>query len=128
MACHHLRFSGKPEEAIPVCKKAIRLEPFAPGTYYANLGMAYFQNGTDCEEAVKACEKGLKLAPEGMIDTHMGDHRLQRVRQGEGSTENGKGAPPDQPEIFGGGLYQKDPAKHQKDKDRIAEALRKAGL
>ena len=61
------RIAGKPAEAIPMCKKAIRLEPFAPGTYYANLGMAFFQNGTDCEEAVKACEKALKLAPEGMM-------------------------------------------------------------
>ena len=41
----------------------------------------------------------------------MGDHRLQRVRQGEGSAEDGEGAPPDQPEIFGGGLYQKDSRK-----------------
>jgi tetratricopeptide (TPR) repeat protein len=29
--------------------------------------MAYFQNGSDCEEAVKACEKGLERAPESMI-------------------------------------------------------------
>jgi hypothetical protein len=26
--------------------------------------MTYFQNGSDCEEAVKACEKGLERAPE----------------------------------------------------------------
>ena len=58
MACLVLRFSGKPAESIPVCRKSIRLEPFAPGIYYGNLGMAYFTNGTDCEEAVKACEEG----------------------------------------------------------------------
>ena len=51
------RIAGKPAEAIPM--KAIRLGAFTPGTYYANLGMAFFQNGTDCEEAVKACEKAL---------------------------------------------------------------------
>ena len=66
-ACLIYRIAGKPAEAIPMCRKAIRLEPFAPGMYYANLGMAFFQNGTDCEEAVKACEKALKLAPEGMM-------------------------------------------------------------
>src|SRR5512140_1294939 len=66
-ACIIYRVAGEPAEAIPMCKKAIRFEPFAPGSYYANLGMAFFQNGTDCEEAVKACEKALKLAPEGMM-------------------------------------------------------------
>ena len=59
--------SGSPErrrKPFRLCKKAIRLEPFTPGNYYGNLGMAYFQKGGDCEEAVKACEEGLKRAPE----------------------------------------------------------------
>ena len=52
-------FTGLPESRRKPsrCKKSIRLEPFAPGLYYSNLGMAYFQNGTDCDEAVKACER-----------------------------------------------------------------------
>ena len=33
-----LRYAGRPEEAIPVLEKAIRLNPFPPGIYYSNLG------------------------------------------------------------------------------------------
>jgi len=45
--------------AIPVCKKAIRLEPYAPAAYYYNLGMAYLMGG-QCEEAISACEEALR--------------------------------------------------------------------
>ncbi|MDH3802895.1 MAG: hypothetical protein OEU80_12530, partial [Deltaproteobacteria bacterium] len=40
-----LSYAGRPEEAIPLLKKAIRLEPFTPGIYYDNLGAAYRNAG-----------------------------------------------------------------------------------
>ena len=126
-ACIIYRVAGKPAEAIPMCKKAIRLEPFAPGFYYANLGMAFFQNGTDCDEAVKACEKALKLAPEGMI-IHLwattvfsacGREKEARKTAKELLRINLK---------FSVEAFAKRLPQNQKDKDRIVEALRKAGL
>ncbi len=126
-ACIIYRIASKPAEAIPMCKKAIRLEPFAPGTYYANLGMAFFHNGTDCEEAVKACEKALKLAPEGMmihvwattVFSECGREKEARKTAKELLRINPK---------FSVEAYTKRIPQNQKDKDRIAEALRKAGL
>jgi tetratricopeptide (TPR) repeat protein len=126
-ACIIYRIAGKPAEAIPMCKKAIRLEPFAPGAYHANLGMAFFQNGTDCEEAVKACEKALKLAPEGMmihiwsttVFSECGREKEARKTAKELLRINPK---------FSVEAYTKKIPQNQKDKDRIAEALRKAGL
>ena len=123
-----LRISGKPEESIPVCKKSIRLEPFTPGIYYGNLGMAYFTNGTDCEEAVKACEKGLERAPEGMIVHFMATTVFSACGKEKEARKTAKELLRINPKFSAETFANKLPQKDQKDKDRIVEALRKAGL
>ena len=126
-ACIIYRIAGKPADAIPMCKKAIRLEPFAPGTYYANLGMAFFQNGTDCEEAVKACEKALKLTPEGMMIHIWATTVFSACGKEKEARKTAKDLLRINPK-FSVEAYTKKIPQNQKDKDRIAEALRKAGL
>ena len=128
MACLVLRFSGKAAESIPVCKKSIRLEPFAPGIYYGNLGMAYFTNGTDCEEAVKACEKGLERAPEGMIVHFMATTVFSACGKEKEARKTAKELIRISPKFSADSFAKRLPQKNQKDKDRIVEALRKAGL
>ena len=71
-----LRWSGKPTESIPVFKKSIRLEPLAPDIYNDKWRWPISTNGTDCEEAIAACEKGLKRAAGRHDVTLHGDHRL----------------------------------------------------
>jgi adenylate cyclase len=128
MACLVLRFSGKPAESIPVCKKSIRLEPFAPGIYYGNLGMAYFTNGTDCEEAVKACEKGLERAPDGMIVHFMATTVFSACGREKEARKTAKELLRISPKFSAESFAKRLPQKNQKDKDRIVDALRKAGL
>jgi adenylate cyclase len=128
MACLVLRFSGKPAESIPVCKKSIRLEPFAPGIYYGNLGMAYFTNGTDCEEAVKACEEGLRRAPDGMIVHFMATTVFSACGKEKEARKTAKELLRINPKFSAESFAKRLPQIHQKDKDRITEALRKAGL
>ncbi len=123
-----LRFSGKPAESIPVCKKSIRLEPFTPGIYYGNLGMAYFQNGSDCEEAVKACEKGLERAPEGMIVHFMATTVFSACGKEKEARKTAKELLRISPKFSAESFAKRLPQNHQEDKDRIVEALRKAGL
>jgi adenylate cyclase len=123
-----LRLSGKPEESIPVYKKSIRLEPFTPGIYYGSMGMAYFAIGTDCGEAVKACEEGIKRAPEGML-VHV---FATAVFSGCGKEKEARKAAKEllriNPKFSADSFAKKLPQKHQKDKDRFVDALRKAGL
>jgi len=126
-ACIIYRVAGKPAEAIPMCKKAIRLEPFAPGNYYANLGMAFFQNGTDCEEAVKACEKALRLAPEGMMIHIWATTVFSACGREKEARKTAKELLRINPR-FSVEAYTNRIPQNQKDKDRIAEALRRAGL
>jgi tetratricopeptide (TPR) repeat protein len=127
-ACFAYRFASMPAEAIPMCKKAIRLEPFAPGIYYGNLGMAYFQNGSNCEEAVKACEEGLKRAPEGMIVHFMATTVFSACGREKEARKTAKELLRINPKFSVEAFASRLPQKDQKDKDRIADALRKAGL
>jgi len=128
MACLVLRFSGKPAESIPVCEKSVRLEPFAPGIYYGNLGMAYFTNGTNCEEAIKAVGKGLELTPDGMIVHFMATTVYSACGKEKEARKTAKQLLRISPKFSAESFAKRLPQIHQKDKDWITDALRKAGL
>jgi tetratricopeptide (TPR) repeat protein len=53
---------GKPEEAIELFKKAMRLCPFPPSYNYLGLGIAYRTAGR-CEEAITEFKKALHVTP-----------------------------------------------------------------
>lgn len=55
-------WSGRPEEAIPLYHKSIRLNPFAPGIYFAALSAAYRMAG-QYEEAVAQAKKAVEREP-----------------------------------------------------------------
>ena len=57
-----LVYSGRPEEAIPLLEKAIRLNPLAPSPFYNHLGLAFRLTGR-LEEAVALNKKSLLRAP-----------------------------------------------------------------
>lgn len=61
-----LNLAGSPEQAIPVSKKAIRLNPFAPGHYFHCLAMAYRDIGR-YEEAIEWGEKAVERSPESVL-------------------------------------------------------------
>ncbi len=58
-----LRAANRPEEAIPLYQKAIRLTPIGTPFMYADLGRALRSTGL-FEEAVSAFNKAIQLAPE----------------------------------------------------------------
>ena len=123
-----LRLSGKPAESIPVYKKAIRLEPFTPGIYYGSMGMAYITNRTDCGEAVKACEEGIKRAPEGMLVHVFATTVFSECGKEKEARKTAKELLRINPKFSAESYVKRLPQKDQKDKDQIFEALRKAGL
>ena len=123
-----LRFSGKPAESITACKKSIRLHPFTPGLYYGNLGMAYFQNRSNCEEAVKTCEEGIKRAPERMIVYFMAATVFSACGKEEEARKAAKELLRISPNFSVESFAKRLPQNKQEDKDRIVEALRMAGL
>jgi adenylate cyclase len=54
---------GRPEEAIPLQQKAIRLSPHGPSNYYRDFGNTLRVAGR-FEEAVSAHKKAIQLAPD----------------------------------------------------------------
>jgi tetratricopeptide (TPR) repeat protein len=65
-----LTSAGRPQEAIPMFQKAIRLNPSGPAWYYTSFGQALRMTGR-FEEAVSAYEKAIPLAPNS-IWAHFG--------------------------------------------------------
>lgn len=122
-----LRYAGKSKEAIPVIRKALRLEPIPPDIYVQNLALVYFQTG-DCKEAIATCEKGLKRQPD-----HLSAHVIMATVYGSCGRE--KEARKEAAEILRiNPKFTVDsftrilPYKNPSDRDRTAQGLRKAGL
>ncbi len=119
----------KPEEAIPMFQKAIRLNPNASTITFVNLGHA-FRNAGRFEEAVSTYKKGIQRAPDyiiahiGLGTTYslMGRDNEARAEAKEVLRINPK---------FSLGHFAKTGASAYKDQseiDKIVNAMRKAGL
>jgi adenylate cyclase len=57
---------GRPEEAIALYEKAMRLSPFPPSYYYLNLGHAY-RSTERYKEAITEYKKALHLTPKNVF-------------------------------------------------------------
>ena len=122
-----LSYAGRPEEAIPLLKKAIRLEPFTPGIYYDNLGAAY-RNAGQCDEAISAYEEALRRASSN-FRVHAGATAAYSICGREEEARAGAAGVLRINPNFSCDSYAKIlPYKNQADIDRVIGALRKAGL
>jgi adenylate cyclase len=122
-----LTYAGRPEEAIPLFQKAIRLNPFGPSSLYREFGHALRDTGR-FEEAVSAYKKAIQLAPDnltahaGLAFTYslMGREKEARAEAAEVLRINPKFSV----DYFAKVLAYKD----QSQTDKFMNALRKAGL
>jgi adenylate cyclase len=122
-----LRFAGRPEEAIPVYQKAIRLNPLAPSFLYLSYGSTLRQTGR-FEESVSAIKKAIQISPDnilghtGLAATYsmMGREKEARAEAAEVLRINPK---------FSVDSYAKIVQyKDQSETYKFVDALRKAGL
>jgi len=122
-----LLFACRPEEAIPLFQKAIRLNPLGPTWYFQQFGHALRITGR-FEEAVSAYKKALQRAPDNIIAhtaltatySLMGREKEARAEAEEVIRINPK---------FSLDNYAKTlPYKDQSVNDKYVDACRKAGL
>jgi adenylate cyclase len=122
-----LAVAGRPEEAIPLFQKAIRLNPFGPSYLYREFGEALRDTGR-FEEAVSAYKKAIQLAPDN-ITAHihltttyiwMGREKEARAEAAEVLRINPKFSVDSHAMMLS--------FKDQSVNDRVVAALRKAGL
>ena len=122
-----LNFAGRPEEAIPVLQKAIRLNPVGDSLNFYHLGQAYRLTGR-FEKAVSEYKKALQRGPDnlfahlGLTATYsiMGREQEARTQAAEVLRLNPK---------FSVDSYAKRiNFKDQSIADKYIDALREAGL
>jgi adenylate cyclase len=124
---YNLARAGRPEEALPLVQKAMRLNPFGPPSTPQVLGEVLRDTGR-FEEAVSAYKEALRRAPNyffahiGLAGTYsmMGREKDARAEAAEVLRINPK---------FSLDNYAKMLAyKDQSQADKVINALRKAGL
>jgi adenylate cyclase len=122
-----LRRADRPEEAIPLFQKAIRLTPFGASVLYRDFGAA-LRNTRRFEEAVSAYKKAIQLAPND-ISAHMqlaatyslmGRENEARAEAAEVLRIN--------PKFSLDYVAKTFTSKDQSRRDELINALRKAGL
>jgi len=122
-----LTFAGRWEESIPQYKQAIRLNPIPPNLYYYSIGLSYCYIG-QYKKGVRWCEKAVRREPDSLIARIMmivaysfsGRHEEARIEAAEVLRIS--------PKFSLEKFEKKVTYKKKTDKDRLIDALRKAGL
>ena len=119
--------AGRPAEAIPLYKKAIRLNPNTPSHHYYNLGYALWMMGR-YKEALEAGEESRKRNPDEMFS-----HILLAVTYIElGRDEDAQASAAEvlriNPNLTLEWMAKMVPWKNKDDVNRLNEDLSKAGL
>ncbi len=122
-----LRWAGKSKEALPVIRKALRLEPIPPDNYVQQMALIYFQTG-DCKEAIAACEKGLKRQPDHLVSHVIIAAVYGSCGREKEAREEGTEVLRINPKFTVEPFMRNTPYKNPSDRDRVAQGLRKAGL
>jgi adenylate cyclase len=122
-----LQFACRPEEAIPLFQKAIRLNPYGPIFYYRNLGYVFWMTGR-YEEAVSVLKKVIQRSP-NHITVHLGlaATYIMMGRDREARTEAAEVLRID-PNFSLDRFAKVFPYKDQSVTDNLINACRKAGL
>ena len=119
-----LNWAGRPEEALPLLERAMRLNPLPPSFYYLHCGTSYRMTGR-FEEAVAMFKKSIQLAPNNVL-AYQG---LACTYGQMGREEEAKAAAAEllriNPKFTVEYALKTSPFK---DKDQVIQGLRKAGL
>jgi len=116
---------GRPEESIPLFQKAIRLDPFS--SPYRSFGDALREAGR-FEEAVSAFKKAIQLAPDDIrAHYYLAATYVMMGREKEARDEAAEVLRID-PKFSLDFLTKILPYKDQSRRDKVINALRKAGL
>ena len=120
-----LIYTGRPEEAIPLHQKALRLNPFAPSYLYLDYGHA-LRNAERFEEAVSALKKAIQIAPDNFpAHLHLAATYSMMGREKEARAE-GAEVLRINPKFSLDSYAKKLAYKDQSQADKLIDALRKS--
>jgi adenylate cyclase len=124
MLGHTLRMGGRPEEAIPAYNKAIRLNPIPPTFYLFGLGMSYALTG-QYEKGIIWCQKAVQQEPDSYMTRIMMTAVYSMAGRDEDARAEAKEVLRVNPKFS---VAKAEKRAKYKFKDKMMEALRKAGL
>jgi tetratricopeptide (TPR) repeat protein len=122
-----LSYAGRREEAIPLFRQALRLNPMPPNSYYRHFGMTLREAG-QYEEAIAMTKRAIEREPNdhlahiGMTVHYIYAGRMEEARAA--AREVIRIMPNFSADQFGKVMPNKDPAVTA----RIVEALKMTGL
>ena len=127
MLAFFLIFSGKTQKAIELIKRAFRLNPIPPPSYFLILGIAYRMDGRYLE-AIEAYKKAIIRSPD-YVAAHMGMAACYSLlEQKEKARETVSEILRIDPNYSIEGMAKSVPYKQKIDLENLLEAMRKAGL
>jgi adenylate cyclase len=122
-----LKNAGRPEEAIALYKKAIRLSPISDSWYLSDLGHCYGMLGR-YEEGISVFKKAISVSPESpYYHTYLAAHYFLTGRENEARAEIAKAMEID-PKFSSEACRTGQLYKDQGYLNRLIDAMRKAGL
>ena len=122
-----LTMAGRPKEAVPLLKKAIRRNPMPPGWYFVILGASYRLIGR-FDEAISELKKAVAYSPnELMAHVTLAGAYAEAGRLEEARAEAAE-VMRISPTFSIENQARVTPYKNQDHSNRLVEALRKAGL
>ena len=122
-----VRYSGRHEETMAMCKKAIRLNPFPPSWYYFGLTNAYSLTG-QYEGAITAGKKAIHIDPINLVSRVFLAATYSLNRQEEEARVEAKEVLRINPHFSVDQWEKTIPFKNEEDRELIIAALRKVGL
>ena len=122
-----LNFAGEPNEGLGFLETAIRLNPLPDAGAYSQLGFSYRDLG-QYDKAIEACKKAIRIAPNHLFaHTNLTSTYSLAGRETEAHAQ-AKEILRINPDFSVGQFSKMVPFKNKADKDRVMDALRKAGL
>ncbi|MGD9040380.1 MAG: adenylate/guanylate cyclase domain-containing protein [Desulfobacteraceae bacterium] len=122
-----LNFAGRPEEAIRLYKKAVRLDPIPSPIYYLQIGHIY-RNAGRYEEAISELKKVVHRNPDNLLaHVHLAASYGSLGREEDARAEATEVLRIDS-NFSSEHFAKKLPYKKKADTERLINGLRKAGL
>jgi len=122
-----LTFVGRLEEAIPLFKEAIRLNPMPPNSYLRHFGIALRDSGR-YEEAIIQAKKAIEQEPNDFIAWVVLTSSLRLAGRDEEARTAAKEILRISPNFSVAQLEKRAPQKDRAAVKRFCDALRKVGL
>jgi adenylate cyclase len=122
-----LSMIGEPEEAIPLYKEALRLNPKPPNTYIRFLGIAFRDSG-QYEKAIVQAKKAVEQEPNDLVANVVLTSSLSLAGHEEEARAAAKEILRISPKFSVARWQKRSPHKDRAVVKRYCDALRKAGL